>query len=215
MSNQKTEFRKDQITMSKRTTQTETGNGLNGRDFINIGIYTAIYFVISMALAMTGLVPIFLILLSSMIGIIGGIPFMLFLTKVKKPGMILIMSTIMGILMFVTGMTWMPIPFSILTGLICELIYRSGGYKSMKSAILTAGVFPLWACGNYLPLFLQREQYFASRTSYGQEYVDAVMKYTPNWMFFALLIATFVCGIIGGFIGKPLLKKHFERAGIA
>ena len=189
-------------------------NRLNGKDFINIGIYTAIYFVISIALAMTGLIPIFLILLSSMIGIVGGIPFMLFLTKVKKPGMILIMSTIMGILMFVTGMTWMPIPFSVLTGLICELIYRGGSYKNMKAAILTAGAFPLWACGNYLPLFLQRTQYFAERSSYGQEYVDAVMKYTPNFMFFVLLITTFVCGIIGGFIGKALLKKHFERAGI-
>ena len=94
----------------------ESINKLNGRDFINIGIYAAIYFVIVMVLAMTGLIPIFLILLSSMIGIIGGIPFMLFLTKVKKPGMILIMSTVMGILMFVTGMTWMPIPFSIVTG---------------------------------------------------------------------------------------------------
>ena len=76
----------------------ESVNKLNGRDFINIGIYTAIYFVLVMVLAMTGLIPIFLVLLSSMIGIIGGIPFMLFLTKVKKPGMILIMSTIMSIL---------------------------------------------------------------------------------------------------------------------
>lgn len=193
----------------------ELGNKLNGRDFINIGIYAAIYFVIVMALAMTGLIPIFLILLSSMIGIIGGIPFMLFLTKVKKPGMILIMSLIMGILMFVTGMTWMPIPFSIVTGIIAELVYRNGGYKSMRSAILTTGLFPLWACGNYLPLFLQKAQYFADKTSYGQEYVDAVVKLTPNWMFFVLLIATFICGIIGGFIGKALLKKHFERAGIA
>ena len=192
----------------------ESGNKLNGRDLINIGIYAAIYFVVVMALAMTGLIPIFLILLSSMIGIIGGIPFMLFLTKVKKPGMILIMSLIMGILMFVTGMTWMPIPFSIMTGIIAELVYRNGGYKSAYSAIITAGFFPLWACGNYLPLFLQRAQYFADRTSYGQEYIDAVIKLTPNWMFFVLLIATFICGIIGGFIGKALLKKHFERAGI-
>ncbi|MBQ7433061.1 MAG: MptD family putative ECF transporter S component [Lachnospiraceae bacterium] len=162
----------------------ESGNKLKGRDLINVGIYTAIYFVVVMALAMTGLIPIFLILLSSMIGIIGGIPFMLFLTKVKKPGMVLIMSLIMGILMFVTGMTWMPIPVSILTGIIAELVYRSGDYKSMRSAILTAGVFPLWSCGNYLPLFLQREQYFADRTSYGQEYIDAVVRLTPNWMFF-------------------------------
>lgn len=188
---------------------------LNGRDLINIGIYSAIYFVIVMALAMTGLIPIFLILLSSMIGVIGGIPFMLFLTKVKKTGMIFIMSLIMGILMFVTGMTWMPIPFAIVTGILSELAYRSGGYKSLKAAVLTSGVFPLWACGNYLPLFLQREQYFADRTGYGQEYIDTIMNFTPNWMFFVLIVMTFVFGIVGGLIGKALLKKHFQRAGIA
>lgn len=188
--------------------------GLTGRDLINIGIYSAIYFVISLALAFTGLIPVMLLLLSSMYGLICGIPFMMFLTRVKKPGMILIMSAIMGILMYVTGMTWMPIPFSILTGLLSELVYRSGGYKSMRAAVLTAGVFPLWACGNYLPLFLQREQYFADRASYGQEYADAVMRMTPNWMFPALLVMTFVFGILGGLIGKKLLKKHFLKAGI-
>lgn len=189
--------------------------GLSGRDLINIGIYSAIYFVIVMALAMTGLIPIMLMLLSSMIGILGGIPFMLFLTKVRKPGMIFIMSLIMGILMFVTGMTWMPIPFAILTGIIAEITYRAGKYKSMKAAVLTSGVFPLWDCGNYLPLFLQREEYFADRSNYGQEYIDTVMNLTPDWMFWALIVMTFVCGIVGGFIGKVLLKKHFKKAGIA
>ncbi|MBQ7919028.1 MAG: MptD family putative ECF transporter S component [Lachnospiraceae bacterium] len=197
--------------MNKQT----NSNRLNGRDLINIGIYSAIYLVLAIALAMTGLIPIFLILLSSMYGIICGIPFMLFLTKVKKPGMIFIMSVIMGVVMFATGMTWMPIPFSVVTGIIAEIVYRSGNYSSMKAAVLTCGIFPMWACGNYLPLFVQREQYFAERASYGQEYADAVMRMTPNWMFFVLLIMTFVCGIMGGLIGKKLLKKHFVKAGIA
>ena len=193
----------------------ENSNRLNGRDLINIGIYSAIYLVLAIALAMTGLVPIFLILLSSMYGIICGVPFMLFLTKVKKPGMIFIMSTIMGIVMFATGMTWMPIPFSMVTGLIAELVYKSGKYQSMKAAVITCGIFPMWACGNYLPLFLQREQYFVDRASYGQEYADAVMSMTPDWMYFVLLVMTFVCGVVGGLIGKKLLKKHFVKAGIA
>ena len=197
--------------MSKKT----NSNRLNGRDLINIGIYSAIYLVLAIALAMTGLIPIFLILLSSMYGLICGVPFMLFLTKVKKPGMIFIMSVIMGVVMMATGMTWMPIPFSVVTGLIAEVVYRSGNYKSMKAAVLTCGVFPMWACGNYLPLFLQRDQYFADRANYGQDYVDAVMSMTPNWMFFVLLIMTFVAGILGGLIGKKLLKKHFVKAGIA
>ena len=63
---------------------------LKGRDLINIGIYGAIYFVILFAVAMLGMIPVFLPLLSVFVPILGGIPFMLFLTRVKKPGMIFI-----------------------------------------------------------------------------------------------------------------------------
>ena len=59
---------------------------LTGKDLINIGIYGAIYFVILFAVAMLGMIPIFLPLLSVFVPILGGIPFMLFLTRVKKPG---------------------------------------------------------------------------------------------------------------------------------
>ena len=63
-------------------------NKLKGRDLINIGVFGAIYFVILFAVAMLGMIPIFLPLLSVLVPIVGGIPFMLFLTKVKKIGMI-------------------------------------------------------------------------------------------------------------------------------
>ena len=59
----------------------KTGNKLRGRDLINIGIYGAIYFVILFVVAIPGMIPIFLPLLSVLIPILGGIPFMLFLTK--------------------------------------------------------------------------------------------------------------------------------------
>ena len=67
-------------------------NKLKGRDLINIGVFGAIYFVILFAVAMLGMIPIFLPLLSVLVPIVGGIPFMLFLTKVKKIGMIFIMA---------------------------------------------------------------------------------------------------------------------------
>ena len=46
---------------------------LRGRDLINIGIYAAIYFVILMAVAMLGMIPIFLPLLSVLVPILGGV----------------------------------------------------------------------------------------------------------------------------------------------
>lgn len=189
-------------------------NSLKGRDLINIGIYTAIYFVIMMAVAMLGLIPIFLPLLSVIVPILGGIPFMLFLTKVRKPGMVFIMAMIMGIMMLLTGMGPWPLLTCAAAGILSELVLKSGNYKSVKKSILAYGVFSMWIWGNYLPLFTDYEGYFAQRESYGQAYIDAVQRLMPVWMAPVLLAACFVCGIIGGNLGRALLKKHFEKAGI-
>ena len=59
---------------------------IKGKDLINIGIFAAIYFVVIMALAMLGFIPIFMPTYSVLMPLLGGIVFMLFLTKVKKFG---------------------------------------------------------------------------------------------------------------------------------
>ena len=35
------------------------------------------------------------------------------------------------------------------------------------------------------------------------------------WTAPAIIIAAFVCGVLGALLGKALLKKHFVKAGIA
>ena len=112
---------------------------MKGKDLINIGIFSAIYFVVVMVFAMLGFIPVFMPLLAVLVPIVGGIPFMLFLTKVKKFGMILIMSIIMGIMMILTGMGFFTVIVSAVTGLCAELIYKSGHYKSASKAVLTHG----------------------------------------------------------------------------
>lgn len=76
-------------------------NRLNAKDLINVGIYTAICAVICCIVAMTGIIPIMMVLLVAFVPILTGIPYMLFLTKVKKFGMILILNILMGVLMWV------------------------------------------------------------------------------------------------------------------
>lgn len=188
---------------------------MKGKDLINIGIFSAIYFVIVLIVAMLGTIPIFLPMLTVIVPILGGIPFMLFLTRVRKFGMIWIMSIIMGILMLLTGMSWPPLAISAVTGLLAELVYKSGNYQSASRAVLTNGVFSLWIGGNYLPLFFAAEKYWSTRQNFGHDYIDAVTKLMPTWMCPVTFIAAFICGIIGGLLGKALMKKHFEKAGIA
>ena len=188
---------------------------LNGKDLINIGIYAAIYFVIVFAIAMLGMIPVMYPMLVVLCPLIGGIPFMLFITKVKKFGMIWIMSVIMGILMLVSGMGWYPLAVSVVSGLLAELIYRKGDYSSAKMAIFTHAVFSIWIWANFLLLFLNRESYMETRTeSVGAEYVEALNRITPDWLCPVLLVVCIVFGLIGGIIGKTMMKKHFEKAGI-
>lgn len=188
---------------------------LKGKDLINVGIYTAIYFVIIFVIAMLGYIPIFMPLLCVFGPLIGGIPFMLYLTKVKKFGMILITSILLGILMLLTGMGYYTLIVGTVSGLIAELIYRSGNYKSAFKAVLTYGIFSVWMWGNYIPLFTDIEGYFSTRQAYGQEYINTLTSLMPAWMCPTLLAAAFVFGITGGLIGKAILKKHFIKAGIA
>lgn len=190
-------------------------NRLAGKDLINVGIYSAIYFVIVMALAMTGYIPIMMPLLCVIGPLIGGIPFMLFLTKVKKPGMILIMSAIMGIMMALTGMGLYALPVALVSGLLAELVWKRAAYSKPGSSIVVCGLFHLWLWGNFIPLFANPDAYFATRTEFGADYEAALTALLPPWMNPVLLVSCFVFGVLGGLLGKALLKKHFVKAGIA
>ena len=64
-------------------------NKLQAKDLINLGLFTVLYFVIGCCVAIpVGFVPIFLPILGALWSLITGIPFMLFLTRVKKFGMV-------------------------------------------------------------------------------------------------------------------------------
>lgn len=188
---------------------------LQAKDLITIGIFTAIYFVVFLACAMLGFIPVFLLAMTFYGPIITGIPFMLYLTKIKKFGMVTITAIICGILMFVFGMGYFTMFTALIFGLAADFILKAGNYTNKKNTTLAYAVYSIWFIGNYIPLYLTRESYFADLVSgYGQEYVDTLRAYTPGWMFLVLLAACFIGGLIGAVLGKAVLKKHFVRAGI-
>lgn len=130
-------------------------NKIQAKDLINVGLFTVIYFVLGCCVAIPiGMVPVFLPILGTLWVILTGIPFMLFLTRVKTFGMVTLMAVLSGLLMGLTGMGFFGVP--------CGLVF--------------------------------------------------VM---PMWSFILVAASIFVFAIVGGLIGKTLLKKHFKKAGIA
>lgn len=188
---------------------------LQAKDLINVGIFTAVYFVLFFAGMMLGYIPIFIPLLGLVCPILCGIPFMLYLTKVQKFGMVSLTGIILGALNLVMGSGLLVLVFGIVFGVCADLIFKIGHYRSWKYIVLGNGIFSLWIMGYVSRMFLTRDAFFASLVSgYGQEYVNTLMSYTPGWSYPVLFVVTFAGGIIGALLGRAVLKKHFKKAGI-
>jgi hypothetical protein len=100
-------------------------------------------------------------------------------------------------------------------GLLGDLILKFGNYKSAKRSLIGYAVFSLWMVGTYIPMYFMVEDSRASfAASFGKEYADKVMAVMPMWSIVLVIAGIFICAIIGGMIGKALLKKHFVKAGI-
>ncbi|MBE7071150.1 MAG: Trep_Strep domain-containing protein [Ruminococcaceae bacterium] len=196
----------------------ETGsNKLKAKDFITVGIFTAIILVVEFACGMLGYIHPFIVAsYVIMIPLVGAIPMMLFYTKVQKFGMITIMSILIAIMMFVLGMGFLGAPLIIIAGVIADLIAKSGKYKSFKKTMLSYGVFCLWICANYFPVIVTAESYRQDLIDegYSAEYCNNLFLAINYKTIGILLILCFVFGCLGALIGKAVVKKHFEKAGI-
>ena len=138
----------------------DTSNRLKAKDFITVGIFTAIILVVEFACGMLGYIHPFIVAsYVIMIPLVGAIPMMLFYTKVQKFGMITIMSILIAIMMFVLGMGFLGAPLIIIAGVVADLIAKSGKYKSFKKTMISYGVFCLWICANYFPVIVTAESY--------------------------------------------------------
>lgn len=189
---------------------------LTGKDLVTVGIYSTLYFLINLVVGVLGFIPIFIPLLAVFAPLIGGIPFMLFLCKTKKFGMITLMGIIVGILAFISGMGYWAILTGLLFGILGDLIIKSGNYQNNGKSIIGYGIFSLWIIGFFMPFFVGRDAYFAIITQgYGVEYSTTLNTYMPMWIMPILIIVNLIFGILGGYVGKNICKKHFERAGIA
>ena len=103
-------------------------NKLQAKDLINVGIFTAIYFVIFFAGMMLGYIPIFIPLLGLVCPILCGILFILYLTKVKKFGMVSLTCIILGLLNLIMASGVLVLIFSIIYGVLGDVILRAGKY---------------------------------------------------------------------------------------
>lgn len=188
---------------------------LKVKDLVSIGVFGVIYLVLLFGIGMMGIIPILFLIYPTVLGIVAGTVVMLFMTKVQKPWALFIFGMISPLVMFAAGHTYVVVVLSLIVMIIAELIRKIGNYNSFKYNMLSYAVFSIWICSSMMQMLLAKEKYLEmSIEMMGKDYVDAMEKLITYPHMALVALGAFLGGIIGAYIGKALLKKHFEKAGI-
>lgn len=188
---------------------------LKVKDLVSIGVFGVIYLVLLFGIGMMGIIPILFLIYPTVLGIVAGTVVMLFMTKVQKPWALFIFGMISPLVMFAAGHTYVVVVLSLIVMIIAELIRKIGNYNSFKYNMLSYAVFSIWICSSMMQMLLAKEKYLEmSIEMMGKDYVDAMEKLITYPHMALVALGAFLGGILGAYIGKALLQKHFEKAGI-
>lgn len=190
----------------------------SARDLLNTALFAVLYVVIVFVIAMLGIIsPAVMLLTLPLSAIAAGIPYMLFLTRVRHVGMVTLFGTVVALLLLMMGHPWQSTILTILLSILAELVLAAGRYRSRWSAIGTYVVFSAWFAGPWIPFLLDPVGYFQrpSMANMGEEYVQKFQQFVTVPALGAMILATLVCGFLGALLGTRLLRKHFRKAGLA
>ena len=188
---------------------------LKVKDLVTIGIFAVIYFIVMFGVGMIGMIPILFLIYPTILGIVSGVIVMLFMAKEQKPWALFIFGMLTPLGMFAMGHTYVVPVHALVVMLIAELVRRGGNYRSFKYNAIAFGIFNMWICGSLMQMLRAKEKYLEMCAMMGSDYTQALEKLITYPHMAIVYAGAFVGGIVGAWIGRAMLKKHFIKAGIA
>ena len=100
---------------------------------------------------------------------------------------------------------------------VIEVIQALTGYRSRWAGVISYIVFAVWYVGPLLPLYYDRAGYFSSMAANGRSevYSRRLDEFLTTGVLVGYDIGVVVLGLVSGVIALNLLRKNFERAGLA
>ncbi|WP_308440536.1 MptD family putative ECF transporter S component [Actinocatenispora comari] len=188
------------------------------RDLLNVAVFAVIYFVIVFVIAMLGIMsPLTMLLTLPLAPIAAGIPYMLFLARVRHTGMVTVFGAVVGLLYLMVGHPWQSTVVTIIVALLADLILWAGRYRSRRASICAYTVFSAWFIGPWIPLLIDRTSYLRGQSNgaMSADYIAEFAQVVTVPAVLLMLAATLVCGLLGALLGTAMLSKHFRKAGLA
>lgn len=189
------------------------------KDFISIGVYTALYYVmVALSNVVLFIVPGYsYVLIPIVAAFLAGTVYMLMVAKVPKFGAITIMGMIMGINFFLMGRFPGSLLFSVGIACMADVIAYQFKYKNKKGILGSYVLFSFNTIGPILPMFLFPQLYVDYLIEQGRDaaYIENAFANISQITFVLLISGLVIAALLGGLFGQQMLKKHFEKAGIA
>lgn len=199
--------------MEVKKRRTKNNEKTNVRDYITAAImYVLMFLVYAGVGAPIGMTVAGSLFVFAACAVVWGTIFILLFTKVNKKGVVLLFGLIWAAMQL---MSFWGVAIVIAIGaVIAELLWDKLDRRKFSTMLLcfTVQVIFLYL-GMTLPLIFMKDMYLAAVSAYADLY-STVFDMLIGPMFFVGLAATVVGCIVGAFLGKLLLKKHFEKAGI-
>lgn len=199
--------------MEVKKRRTKNNEKMNVRDYITAAImYVLMFLVYAGVGAPIGMTVAGSLFVFAACAVVWGTIFILLFTKVNKKGVVLLFGLIWAAMQL---MSFLGVAIVIAIGaVIAELLWDKLDRRKFSTMLLcfTVQVIFLYL-GMTLPLIFMKDMYLAAVSAYADLY-STVFDMLIGPMFFVGLAATVVGCIVGAFLGKLLLKKHFAKAGI-
>ena len=187
------------------------------KDVVTLVLMTVLLIVIQLGINMVCMVNDFVSMVLS-VGItmlVCGPVYFLMVNRIRKRSVSLVYMTLLGLVFLIMG-NWFLLPWFIVVGIFAEIILWKGITPNRLTAAWTVSSL-LYNGVNLLPIWFFWDTYYSFAVASGMEqsYIDAYVQYytAPGWVIF-ILIFTVLCGFLGSLIGRKLIQKHFQKAGV-
>lgn len=195
----------------------EENKRLDARDLISIGVFSAVIVVLIFVGGVFFAVnPVLTFWTPAACALLPGPAFLLLATKVRKRGAIAICGLVVGLVTLLTGMFWgIAVSYAVL-GALGDVIAGSGGYRSFTRNAVAYILFSLSFCTSFIVFFMNRSYWLSSMMEYDvdEAYFETMITASREWMLPTMIVGTVLSALLSALVGKRLLRKQFEKAGI-
>lgn len=196
----------------------KNSNKLQIKDYINIGIFSAILMVLYLVAAMTNVTPITYLIYSPATAFVGAIPYLFITMKIPKKGTVLLFAVVPFLyFLLLAGTEGMIVAaFFAVFAILAELILGNDR-KNFKRITISYIVFAMWnAIGGQFRLFATTESYleYAKNLGLSEVYIDFLRSQANYFTWAIVIVGSIVAAVVGIYLSRLIFKKHLIKAGI-